>query len=97
MKRNIIEFITNMSIIASLTYWINSILIKGFHTEPINILVGVMIVIVFVFLKNLTIDSFEDLDFQLFKKDQPIENYYAFMFLLIVIDLMFVVINLVLP
>lgn len=95
MNKSTLEFITNMILVVSGTYWINSILTLGFGSEPISIIVGTMIIIVLLFIRNLNVKSIDEISFKLFRNEQTKEGYKVFILLMIGLDILFLLINLI--
>jgi len=96
MKRDVIEFITNMVFIGSFSYWINSILIHGFKIAPISILSVVMVIFIYIIFKNLNVENVEQINFSIFNKNLDIVGFFIFMIIFLFLDSLFYFMNTIL-
>jgi len=95
--KNILEMISILITIFSVTYIVNSILVNGFDVSPISLVFGTAIGLLIVFFKNLLKDEESENMLKIINIEEG-ENLYreygSFLLYLITLDLFFYILNL---
>lgn len=94
---DLFEFAGMILTILSVTYWINSILQKGFGQEPVSYFVGMMFIALLLFFRNFfTVKNVNEFSFKVIQNKNPdITDYISYIFYILLIDLFFLLLNII--